>query len=114
MADDFAELALSDQEPGANPSLDLITCSPTLHVPAHGFDDGERGLDQRWQRAYLIVRSTLYCRRALPNDTPFPRRPVCTNSTPEPPSTLTKAYVCRLVWSDGGIVIVPLPSGLRT
>ena len=39
MADDSAKLALSDQEPRANPSLDLITRPPALHVPAHGFDD---------------------------------------------------------------------------
>src|SRR6266852_7140810 len=45
MPDDSAELALSDQEPGANPSFDLITRPPTLHVPAYSFDDRESGLN---------------------------------------------------------------------
>ena len=45
MADDSTELAFSDQEPRCNPPLDLITRPPTLHVPAHGFDDGKRRLD---------------------------------------------------------------------
>ena len=45
MPDDAAELALSDQEPRANPSFDLIARPPTFHVPAHGFDNRESGLD---------------------------------------------------------------------
>ena len=45
MADDSSELALSHQEPRANPPLDLITRLPALDVPANRLHDGKRGLD---------------------------------------------------------------------
>ena len=40
MPDDSPKLALGDQEPRADPSLDLIARPPALHFSAHGFDDG--------------------------------------------------------------------------
>jgi len=40
-----AKLFLGNQQPGADPSLTLITAVPALHVPANRLDNGEGRLD---------------------------------------------------------------------
>ena len=58
MADDFAELALGDEQSGANPTFDVIAVTPALHVAANGFDDGESRLNHvgAAQRPAKLIR----------------------------------------------------------